>query len=59
MKLVVEDFELVRYPTAGGPLENSPLAKRRGEMGLSCGCKNPPSPCCFPASDPPPSRRRR
>ena len=26
MKLIVEDFELVRYPGGGGPLENSPLA---------------------------------
>ena len=32
--LVLEDFEQVRYPDPGGALENSALAKHRGDMGL-------------------------
>ena len=57
-KLVIEDFELVRYPKPGGPLENSPLAKRRGEMGLTVRLQNPPMPVLLPGQRPPPNRRR-
>lgn len=53
LKLVVEDFELVRYPARGGPLENSPLAKRRGEMGLLVRLQKPPEPVLLPGQRPP------
>ena len=33
-RCVVGDFELVRYPKSGGPLESSPQARHRGNMGL-------------------------
>jgi len=31
---VIADFEQIRYPDPGGPLENSATAKHRGESGL-------------------------
>ena len=52
-KLVVEDFELVRYPKPGGPLENTAAAKRRGEMGLTVRLQNPPMPVLLPGQRPP------
>ncbi|GDY20764.1 hypothetical protein LBMAG56_21100 [Verrucomicrobiota bacterium] len=33
-RLVIEDFESVKYPEPGAPLENSPAAKHRGQRGL-------------------------
>ncbi|HZK80523.1 MAG TPA: hypothetical protein VFC46_05630, partial [Humisphaera sp.] len=52
-KLVIEDFELVRYPKPGGPLENTAAAKRRGEMGLTVRLQNPPMPVLLPGQRPP------
>ena len=33
-RLVIEDFESVKYPEPGAPLENSATAKHRGQRGL-------------------------
>jgi hypothetical protein len=52
-KLIIEDFELVRYPKPGGPLENSPAAARRGDLGLIVRLQNPPAPVLLPGQRPP------
>ena len=57
--LVIEDFESVKYPEPGAPLENSALAKHRGQRGLIVRLPAPAAaaPAPAPGKKPAPNTR--